>query len=95
MKKTISPQLREEAVRLVVEIGHSAEFVSEKLDIPILALKTWLNEYLSEEMHDLEHLNFLLSEIQRIKARVKSMEESVSAYYKLAKAVEDYDESSQ
>ena len=43
-----SPAYRAEAIRLVVEIGHPIEFVSEKLQIPVAMLSEWVEEHLEE-----------------------------------------------
>ena len=43
-----SPEFRTEAIKLVVEVGHPIEFVSEKLAIPLELLTTWVEEHLEE-----------------------------------------------
>ena len=73
-----SPEFRTEAIKLVVEVGHPIEFVSQRLAIPLEQLTAWVEEHLEEldefytaEMESLyEHYLRLKSYRDKVKERL-------------------------
>ncbi|MEM6785506.1 MAG: transposase [Bacteroidota bacterium] len=87
-KITYSEDFRREAVRLVIEEGHSRKQVARDLGVSLTSLRDWVHRYgpaqptVSEELPEAEQLRQLRRELDRVRQERDILEKAVGSTHR-------------